>query len=72
MERIDIQAIERQARAMRSAEIQRLQGLFAERVSLYAVLMGHSLLNGLVALGEIVRPLLSWNPQDKRKHTSAC
>lgn len=72
MERIDIQAIEREARAMRAAEIQRLQGLFAERVSLYAALMGHSLLNGLVALGEIVRPLLTWNPQDKNKRSSAC
>jgi len=72
MERIDIQAIERQARAMRSAEIQRLQGLFAERASLYAVLMGHSLLNGVVAVGELIRPLLTWNPQDKRKRSSAC
>jgi len=64
MNSIDIPAIERAARAMRAQEVQRLQGLFAERLSLYAVLLGNSLLSLLVTLGEVIRPLLSWNPQE--------
>ena len=63
MNPIDIPTIERAARAMRAQEIQRLQGLFAERLSLYAVLLGNSLLTLVVTLGEFIRPLLSWNPQ---------
>ncbi|HXE39179.1 MAG TPA: hypothetical protein VN639_11955 [Azonexus sp.] len=61
---IDIPAIERQARALRAREIQRLQGLFAERLSLYVVLLGTSLLAGLEVLSEALRPAFSWNPQD--------
>lgn len=63
MNPIDIPTIERAARAMRAQEIQRLRGLFAERLSLLAILLGNSLLALLVALVELVRPLLSWNPQ---------
>ncbi len=60
---IDIAAIERHARALRAQEIQRLHGLFAERLSLYAVLLGHSLLGALGFVGEALRPAFSWNPQ---------
>ena len=63
MNMIDIPQIERQARALRAQEIQRLQNLFAERFSLYFALMGNSLLSLLASTGELVRPLLSWNPQ---------
>lgn len=59
MQPIDIPTIERHARQLRAQEIQRLEGLFAERARLYAVLLGHSLLSLL----EAVRPLFSWNPQ---------
>lgn len=61
---IDIPAIERQARALRAQEIQRLQGLFAERLSLYVVLLGSSLLAGFEALADVLRPAFSWNPQE--------
>ncbi|WP_265947674.1 hypothetical protein [Dechloromonas sp. A34] len=61
---IDIPTIERQARALRAQEIQRLQGLFAERLSLYMVLLGTSLLSGLEVLADVLRPVFSWNPQD--------
>jgi hypothetical protein len=64
MQPFDIPAIERHARQLRAQEIQRLQGLFAERARLYAVLLGHSLLSLLEAAGSILRPLFSWNPQD--------
>lgn len=60
---IDIPTIERQARALRAQEIQRLQGLFGERLRLYALLLGNSLLSLLEAAAETLRPLFSWNPQ---------
>lgn len=68
MTRIDIQRIEQEARALRAAEIRRLNGLFAERLSLYAVLLGSSLLTLIGTLGEAVRPFLTWNPQDATAH----
>lgn len=60
---IDIAAIERQARALRAAEIQRINGLFAERAALLARLAAGSALAGLLALSEILLPLFAWNPQ---------
>lgn len=63
MHPIDIPAIERHARALRAAEIQRIQGLFAERIALLCRLAAASLLAGLATTGEALRPLFSWNPQ---------
>ena len=60
---IDIPTIECQARALRAQEIQRLQGLFAERLRLYALLLGNSLLSLLESLANTLRPAFSWNPQ---------
>lgn len=65
MEKIDIAAIEREARALRAQEMQRLQGLFAQRLRLVALLFGHSLVSGVVAAGNLLQPLFSWNPQDR-------
>lgn len=70
MNPIDIPAIERHARQLRAQEIQRLQGLFAERFSLYAVLLGHSLLSLLQSIGELLRPAFSWNPQEQAERSS--
>lgn len=64
MNPIDIPTIERQARALRAQEIQRLQGLFAERLSLYAVLLGNSILELFSTVAERLRPAFSWNPQE--------
>ncbi len=66
MQAIDIAAIERRARRLRAEEMQRLQGLFAERLRLYALLMGNSVLSLLETVGETLRPLFSWNPQASR------
>ena len=63
---IDIAAIERQARALRAQEMQRLQGIFAERLGLCARLLGHSLLSLARAASKILRPAFSWNPQQRR------
>ncbi len=69
MEQIDVRRIEREARALRAQELQRLQNLFAERMSLYAVLLGNSLLGAAEAAGNLIRPLLTWNPQDAARST---
>jgi hypothetical protein len=63
---IDIAAIERRARALRAEEMQRLQGIFAERMRLYARLLGRSLLSLLGSVGKTLRPVFSWNPQRRR------
>jgi hypothetical protein len=60
---IDIAAIERHARQLRAEELQRLEGLFAERIRLYAGLLAGTLLSLAMRLGELLRPLFSWNPQ---------
>lgn len=64
MQPIDIAAIEQQARALRAAEIQRVQGLFAEQAGVLAHLAAGTALAAVTALGEAIRPFFSWNPQD--------
>ena len=66
MKPIDIAAIERRARQLRAEEMQRLQGLFAERSCLYFLLLGNSLLSLLEPVGKLLQPAFSWNPQDRR------
>ena len=60
---IDIPAIERQARELRAAEIQRMNGLFAERTRLLTRLAATTAAAGAHAISEMLRPLFSWNPQ---------
>lgn len=68
---IDIPAIERQARELRAAEIQRMNGLFAERARLLARLAAKSAVAGVHAISEMLRPLFSWNPQESSAPLSA-
>jgi hypothetical protein len=68
---IDIPAIERQARELRAAEIQRMNGLFAERTLLLTRLAASSILAGAHGISEMVRPLFSWNPQERPTSLSA-
>ena len=63
MRPLDIPAIEQHARELRAAEIQRIQGLFAARGALVLRLASESLLAGLAAASEALRPLFSWNPR---------
>lgn len=65
MEYIDIAAIERRARQLRAEEIRRIEGLFAERLRVTGRLAAGSLFAGLLAFAEMLRPLFSWNPQDR-------
>lgn len=60
---IDIPAIERQARELRAAEIQRMNGLFAERTHLLTRLAAKTAAAGAHAISEMLRPLFSWDPQ---------
>lgn len=60
---IDISAIERRARALRADEMRRLENLVAERMGVYALLAGRSVIAVLAAVANALRPLFSWNPQ---------
>lgn len=63
---IDIIAIECQARELRAAETRRMNGRFAERTPLLARLAARSAVAGAHAISELLHPLFSWNPQERR------
>ena len=65
---IDYPSLERYARELRAQEIRRLEGVAAERMSVYLRLLGESVLHGLYLFSEMLRPLFSWTP-DRRRHT---
>ncbi len=62
MNRLDTAEIIREAKAMRAAEMQRVQGLMAKRLGLYFRLLAGSAADA----GNALQPLFSWNPQDAR------
>lgn len=66
MEQIDIIAIERRARALRAREMQRLTGLFGERLRVYVALLLASAWLLVLATGQVLQPLFSWNPRDQQ------
>lgn len=66
MNPIDIPAIEKRARQLRAAEIQRINGIFAERTKLLVRLAAGSLATGVLAVGELLQPLFSWNPRAQK------
>jgi hypothetical protein len=66
MEPLDIVAIERRARALRAAEIRRVEGLIAERMRVWGRLLAQSALDGLLLAAKALQPLFSWNPQAVR------
>ena len=68
---LSIPAIEQKARQLRAEEMQRSRGLVSARLRLYGQLLGATALSGLIAIGESVRPLLSWNPQERASGTDA-
>jgi hypothetical protein len=60
---LDITAIDQHARRLRAADMQRNPDRMSAQMRLSGQLMAASLLMGLIALSEILRPLFSWNPQ---------
>lgn len=71
MERIDIIEIERRARALRAQEMQRLTGLFGERLRAYVALLLASVWLLVLATGRVLQPLFAWNPQQRPGRATA-
>ena len=67
MYRFDTAAIIREAKEVRAAEMQRIQGLMAKRLGLYFRLLGGSAADA----GNALQPLFSWNPQDVSRRRPA-
>lgn len=67
----NVSKIEQNARKLRAEEMQRIEGLMLARLGLYFRLLAASGLSVLAALGESVRPLFSWNPQEPVAQTGA-
>lgn len=65
---VDIGVIEQEARRLRAEDLRRGEPVFSERSRLYLRLFGASLVSAAVFVGEVVRPLFSWNPQAHRPH----
>ena len=63
MSPLNIAKIEQEARHLRAAEMQRIEGLMLARLGLYFSLFSGSLMSAVAVLAESVRPLFSWNPQ---------
>ena len=63
MSPLNIAKIEQEARRLRAAEMQRIEGLMLARLGLYFRLLAGSILSAVAVLTESVRPLFSWNPQ---------
>jgi hypothetical protein len=70
MARIDIIAIEEEARRLRAEDLRRGGPLFAERIDLCASLYAESLRPLSTLINRLVRPLFSWNPRQHRAHLS--
>ena len=62
---IDIPSIESQARELRAAEIQRLNGIFVERAALVTQLAAETTAISAHAFSEMLRPFFAWNPQPR-------
>lgn len=68
MSGIDRFSVECYARELRRQELRRLEAIAAERMRVYARLLGESLLHGLHLVSELLRPLFSWSPQRHVHH----
>lgn len=64
---IDYPSLERYARELRAQEMRRLEAVAAERMGVYARLLGETALHALSLVSELLRPLFSWTP-DRRRH----
>ena len=63
MTSIEMSEIEQYARQLRRQEIWRIERAIASVLREQTRQAGATLLSGLVAVGERLRPLFSWNPQ---------
>jgi len=63
MEPMDIMALEQRARALRAAEMRRLEKITARRLRAYAVRVGSAVVALAKAATQSLRHLFSWHPQ---------
>lgn len=63
MPTLNFGAIEKEARQLRNAELQRIQDAFFAKVSAYIPLLVRAAHSALTAIGNGLRHLFSWNPQ---------
>lgn len=63
MTSIEMSEIEQYARQLRGQEIRRIERAIASALREQTRQAGVKLLSSLVAVGERLRPLFSWNPQ---------
>lgn len=59
----NLTALDKEARALRTAELQRIQEQLFAKVSTYGHLLAAAAQSGLTAIGHGLRYLFSWNPQ---------
>lgn len=60
---LNLATIDKEARQLRTAELQRLQGLFFAKVSTYGHRLAGAAHSGLTTISTSLRHLFSWNPQ---------
>jgi hypothetical protein len=70
MPRIDIIAIEMQARRMRADDLRCGERIFSQRLGLCAALYAENLVSLTGILNRALRSLFSWNPQVQRVRLS--
>lgn len=66
MSRVEIIAIELQARRLRAEDLRRREPVFGPRLALCLHLAGENLRAVAGLFGRLLRPLFSWNPQAHR------
>ena len=59
----NLNALDKEARALRTAELQRIQEQFFAKASTYLHLLAAAAQAGLTAISHGLRHLFSWNPQ---------
>ena len=59
----NLTALDKEARALRAAELQEIQEQFFAKVSAYGQLLAAAAQSGLTAISHRLRHLFSWNPQ---------
>ena len=60
---LNLTTLDKQARELRTAELQRIQDALFGKVSTYGHKLAAAAQSGLTALGNGLRHLFSWNPQ---------
>lgn len=63
MPTLNFGALEKEARRLRNAELQRIQDAFLAKASAHGTVLVGAARSALTAIGNSLRHLFSWNPQ---------